>query len=148
MITATVPAGGWNSMRKNRLIITVAALGSAASIAGMAAPAMAAPATTAIAARAVTNPDVISGCPNNNWLTSPGTYTVKTTGIHIRNSPASNGTILFSIAKGASFKTSWAFDGIAFGCISPSMGGTQWVLGWDVSNNKHVGWVGLKYLSK
>ena len=40
-------------MRKNRLLITVAALGSAASIAAMTAPAMATPATTAIATSAV-----------------------------------------------------------------------------------------------
>lgn len=138
-------------MRKNRLLVTVAALGSAASIAGLAAPALAAPATTAIAARAVqdvANPDVISGCPNTNWLVSPHTYTVKATGIHIRNSPAPNGTILFSIAKGASFRTDWPDHGFDFGCISPPMGGQKWVLGWDVSNNKHVGWIGINYLSK
>jgi hypothetical protein len=134
-------------MRKNRLLITVAALGSAASIAGMAAPAMAAPATTAIAVQSATNPDVITGCPNNKWLTTPHTYSVKTTGIHIRNSPAPNGTILFSIAKGASFRTDWPFNGLDSGCISPPVGGIEWVLGWDVSNNKHVGWVGLKYLN-
>jgi hypothetical protein len=150
-------------MRKNRLLITVAALGSAATIAAMAAPAIATPATAAIATSAVvraaahgtpgavqdvTNPDFNFSCPID-WLSgSPVTYTVKTTGIHIRNNPAPNATILYSIAKGASFRSSWNYDGINFGCISPSMGGQQWVLGWDVSNNKHVGWVGRNYLTK
>lgn len=125
-------------MRKNRLLITVAALGSAASIAALSAPVMAAPAAT---------PDATFSCPIN-WLSgSPVTFTVKTTGIHIRNNPAPNATILYSIAKGASFRSSWSYDGFSFSCISPSMGGQRWVLGWDVSNNSHVGWVGRNYLN-
>src|SRR5436190_23100821 len=137
MITTAAPTGGRNSMRKNRLLITVAALGTAASVAGLAAPVMAAPAI---------NPDVAFSCPTN-WLSgSPVTFTVKTTGIHIRNNPAPNATILYPIAKGASFRSSWSADGFSFACISPSMGGQRWVLGWDVSNNNHVGWVGRNYL--
>lgn len=160
-------------MRKNPLLITIAALGSAASIAAVTAPAMAAPAVTAPVMRApatiavATNailraaehgtpgalqdgasPDFNFSCPRA-WLTgSPITYTVNTTGIHIRMTPASNGTVLYSIAKGASFRSSWQVDTFSWHCISPTkIDGQQWVLGWDVSNNKHTGWVGKNYLS-
>ncbi|HEY2266852.1 MAG TPA: hypothetical protein VGI96_29815 [Streptosporangiaceae bacterium] len=127
--------GGWNSMRKNRLIITLAALGSAASMAGLAAPVMAAP-------------DTAFSCPTNDQFSGPPTtFTVKTTGIHIRKTPAPNGTVLYSIAKGASFRSSWSADGMSFDCISKPVDGKQYILGWDVSNNNHVGWVGRSYLS-
>jgi hypothetical protein len=119
-----------NPMRKNLLLITIAALGSA-SIAAWQAPPWQAPATTAVATMAApatiaeaTNaiirtaehgtpgalqdegsPDFNFSCPTN-WLHgSPTTFTVKATGIHIRQTPASNGTVLYSIAKGASFKS-------------------------------------------
>lgn len=159
-------------MRKNLLLITIAALGSAASIAvmtvpamtasAMAAPAMAAPATIAEATNAIirtaehgtpgalqdeASPDFNFSCPTN-WLHgSPITYTVKTTGIHIRQTPASNGTVLYSIAKGASFRSKWTVEITSWHCISPPIDGQQWVLGWDVSNNNHTGWVGKNYLN-
>jgi hypothetical protein len=142
--------GGWNSMRKNRLIITLAALGSAASLAGLAGPVMAAPATTSGAVQKAVNPDTAFSCPTNDDFISgpPTTFTVKTTGIHIRKTPAPNGTVLYSIAKGASFRSSWKYEGTSFTCISKPVDGMQYVLGWDVSNNSHTGWVGLSYLSR
>ncbi len=144
-------------MRKNLILLTIATLCSAASIAAMAAPANSTIVSSAVVRAAehgtpgalqdVTSPDYNFSCPIS-WLTgSPITYTVKTTGIHIRMTPASNGTVLYSIAKGASFRSSWSYLGFNYHCISPSIDGQQWVLGWDVSNNKHVGWVGRNYLN-
>jgi len=90
-------------------------------------------------------PDDTFSCPLN-WLSGDAfTDEVNADNIHIRNNP--DGSWLYSIPKGHEFESSWSADGFQFGCISPVTGGQKWVLGWDVSNNNHVGWVGLNYLS-
>jgi hypothetical protein len=135
-------------MRKNRLIITLATLGSAASMAGLAGPVMAAPATTSGAVQKAVNPDIAFSCPTNDYYSGPPTtFTVKTTGIHIRKTPAPNGTVLYSIAKGASFRSLWNYENATFDCLSKPVDGMVYVLGWDVSNRNHTGWVGRSYLS-
>jgi hypothetical protein len=93
----------------------------------------------------VPTPDNTFSCPLN-WLSGDAfTDEVNADNIHIRNNP--DGSWLYSIPKGHEFESSWSAMGFQFGCISPVMGGQKWVLGWDVSNNRHVGWVGLNYLS-
>jgi hypothetical protein len=144
---------GIRKMKRSRLLGAVAVLGMAIGAAAATAPAPAAGAVTRSAARTVSAgapPAVpIQGntfsCPLQ-WLHGgPFTDEVNADNIHIRNNP--DGSWLYSIPKGHEFESSWSAMGFQFGCISPVMGGQKWVLGWDVSNNKHVGWVGLDYLS-
>jgi uncharacterized protein (DUF2141 family) len=140
-------------MRKYRLFTAVLALGAAAGLAAAAAPAASAAPVTArhASARQGVVPAFNFSCPNAWTTPSPFTKVVNATGIHIRNNP--QGSVLYSIAKGAHFESLW-FDsnGFQVGCESPIEGpgpspAQHWILGWDTGNNKHIGWVGLKYLN-
>ena len=144
---------GIRTMKRSRLLSAVAVLGVAIGAAAAVAPVPANAATAISAARAVRTsaPPSVSildntfSCPIA-WLSGDAfTDEVNADNIHIRNNP--DGSWLYSIPRGHEFESSWSDDGFEFGCISPVMGGQRWVLGWDVSNNRHVGWVGLDYLS-
>jgi hypothetical protein len=138
-------------MNRIRLLSTVAVLGMAIGTAAGTAPGAGAVASSAArtvsaaASPAVPIPDNTFSCPLS-WLHGgPFTDEVNADNIHIRNNP--DGSWLYSIPRGEGFESLWYADGFKFGCISPVIGGQKWVLGWDVSNNHHVGWVGLNYLS-
>jgi len=140
-------------MKRSRLLSAVAVLGMAIGAAAATAPASAAGAVTGSAARSASagaQPAVpiaanTFSCPFADLHGGPFTDEVNADNIHIRNNP--DGSWLYSIPRGHEFESSWSAMGFQFGCISPVIGGQKWVLGWDVSNNDHVGWVGLDYLS-
>jgi hypothetical protein len=146
---------GARKMKRSRRLSAVAVLGLAigAGAGAATAPTPASGAVTTSAARtddggappSVPLPDNTFSCPFADLSGDAFTDEVNADNIHIRNSP--DGSWLYSIPKGHEFESSWSADGFQFGCISPVTGGQKWVLGWDVSNNHHVGWVGLDYLS-
>jgi hypothetical protein len=151
-------------MRKTHLLAAVLGACPVIGLAAVTAPAMAAPAAAGATARPAApgnvralqkmlSPDYNFSCPVSYRIPNTLNDVVNATGIHIWSNDAThNPKLLYSIAKGHHFESSWVVapnDNV--GCQSPLESGNgpaqHWILGWDTSDTSHTGWVGLKYLN-
>lgn len=148
-----------------RVYIAIPALSAALALLGLVAPvaAQASAASTAPTAQlrqgANNLASILSGMTLDGttyvdgyqvYCYSPGEqFTVNADNIHIRSAP--DGSILYSIAKGAHFDSNWHLTCGGFTTwyllvTVEQYGGQQWVHGWSHADPSHVGWVGGAYL--
>lgn len=136
-------------------VVGLTAVTAPAALAAPAAAVRPAAHADALAPHKFLSPDINFSCPTSFYHGGPFSKVVNATGIHIwSNIPGQSPKVLYGIAKGATFKSSWITStGTSVGCESPiesangSVPAQHWVLGWDVSDPSHTGWVGLKYLN-
>jgi hypothetical protein len=140
-----------------RTRIAIPALSAALALAAFAAPGAAQAASAAPAAQSrpgtIVPPTSSSTTTVNSVAVAcyrPSQYRVNASNIHIRATP--DGTILYSIAKGALVDSIW--HATCSGVTSyyelyteDQIAGQQWLHGWSNAIPSHVGWIGGAYLT-